>query len=531
MGGETLIVALALMCAIACCAAVVTPKISVVNNSLIISIPLNSSAKISWLDGAGQPVGTPCSIVTQCDFQAFQSDILSQIAALSTRVDGKADSSSLASLSSSVQALNTNLPNVERSLSSNLGLEEARALSTEYSLAASNAALSNSLSSSISSERSRALLSEQTLAAVDISLATSNNVVSTSSSIAVAAERARALSAEASIALASATLVSTEASRAVVSELSLAFSVAAAAAVGQAASSAAAAVGQAASSAVAVERSRALVAEASIVTSATAISLATASEMSRALSVESSLAASSVSMATTASMAVALERTRAMAIESSLALADAAEAGRAAGVEASLSSSIVAMGAVASAAVAAERMRALAAEASVALASASSLLYSIGCAAGYRSGFNDLATFPTIAACTGRYTGNIGGASALAMCASGWHVCRGNDAVLATISGTQATAFSGCFAYDSAHDCNYCASTCNAILASSSTPCYVQATNDADLAGLGGSCSIGSGSGASVNCIDGPRIDAYPGNWGCLEQPSSTQGRVGCRGP
>src|SRR5687767_14823798 len=74
----------------------------------------------------------------------------------------------------------------------------------------------------------------------------------------------------------------------------------------------------------------------------------------------------------------------------------------------------------------------------------------IGCADGTREGLTD----PDVAACGGTFTGFIDGEHAGRLCATGWRVCRGDDGVVARIGLAGATSFSGCFAFDAAHDCS-----------------------------------------------------------------------------
>jgi hypothetical protein len=62
--------------------------------------------------------------------------------------------------------------------------------------------------------------------------------------------------------------------------------------------------------------------------------------------------------------------------------------------------------------------------------------------------------------CGGEWSGQIGSLSAAALCASGWHVCTGDDVRAEGISLSAATGFDGCFAFDSANNCGNCHSTC-----------------------------------------------------------------------
>jgi hypothetical protein len=149
-----------------------------------------------------------------------------------------------------------------------------------------------------------------------------------------------------------------------------------------------------------------------------------------------------------------------------------------------------------------------------------------GCADGTREGLTNIVQFPNIAACGGTYTGYIDEGSADAICAPGWHVCRGFDAPLSAVNYTQATSFPGCFAFDAAHDCNACYPTCRGSVGVTIVCTVVNFTTDADMGGMGANCNY-SGAG-DVSCLASGRVDATTNTFGCGWAPLLT-GVVCCR--
>jgi len=123
----------------------------------------------------------------------------------------------------------------------------------------------------------------------------------------------------------------------------------------------------------------------------------------------------------------------------------------------------------------------------------------IGCADGDREGLFDVNRYPKLAACAGAWSGQLTGPGADALCASGWHVCRHDDAVLRTLSYLEATAFTGCFAYRASNDF---ADGCEALDCSS-------ASKD-DVAGLGNGCKQVSGVSVPPQAVPGSSVG------GCL---------------
>ncbi len=122
-----------------------------------------------------------------------------------------------------------------------------------------------------------------------------------------------------------------------------------------------------------------------------------------------------------------------------------------------------------------------------------------GCADGTREGLVSQAAFPKIAACAGKWSGDVSGAGAL--CAQGWKPCLGVDASIKKVNYGQARAFGGCFAFDSAHDNNKCYSDCSAAVAKG-----VDNAKNIDMGGMGGACKYAYSSAGS--CLASGRIDA-----------------------
>lgn len=149
-----------------------------------------------------------------------------------------------------------------------------------------------------------------------------------------------------------------------------------------------------------------------------------------------------------------------------------------------------------------------------------------GCADTTREGFIETAAFPDIAACGGRWSGWIDEASPAALCATGWHVCRGIDKPLGRVTIAQATEFGGCFAFDAAHDCNACFPTCRGALGQCKACCVPNVPGDPDMGGLGAGC-LQYAAGAGSCLVDG-RLDATQNSTGCQWNERIT-GVVCCR--
>lgn len=140
-----------------------------------------------------------------------------------------------------------------------------------------------------------------------------------------------------------------------------------------------------------------------------------------------------------------------------------------------------------------------------------------GCADGTREGLSDAARYPDVAACAGVFAGWIDEGSADALCSPGWHVCRGDDAVVHALTEAEANGFGGCFAFDAAQDCGACFPSCRGAMGACLT-CCVSATDptDPDMAGIGLSCArVSSG----PSCLADVRLDASTNTFGCAYDP------------
>lgn len=143
-----------------------------------------------------------------------------------------------------------------------------------------------------------------------------------------------------------------------------------------------------------------------------------------------------------------------------------------------------------------------------------------GCADGTREGLTDESTFPHIAACGGRWTGDIGSESADALCGVGWKVCSPAEnaidrATVGAITYTQAQSFGGCYALNAAHDFGLC------------LPCDPSDGDRDDLAGMGTSCPD-QYSATDTSCLADGRIDAQNGS-DCEFIEGVTSGVVCCQ--
>jgi hypothetical protein len=140
-----------------------------------------------------------------------------------------------------------------------------------------------------------------------------------------------------------------------------------------------------------------------------------------------------------------------------------------------------------------------------------------GCADGSREGFLEVPAFPNIAACRGSWNGAISDPSARAICVSGWHLCTHLDTgILREISFQQATAFTGCFAFDAAPDGGSC------------LPCTGAGGSQNDMGGVGSGC--GSKIEGSSSCLGSGRIDVVENQRNsCSFQEGVTDGVVCCK--
>ena len=145
-----------------------------------------------------------------------------------------------------------------------------------------------------------------------------------------------------------------------------------------------------------------------------------------------------------------------------------------------------------------------------------------GCADGTREGFTNENSFPNIAACAGTYYGNINGGDTGGLCSDGWSFCDGSDIKSLSISYSDATSFGGCFAVNSASDCNACYITCESQTNLNSGGCW-DASGGFDMDGVGSSCSLNSG---RTSCLASGMVRAND-NAGCTWNSNGGNSRTG----
>lgn len=126
-----------------------------------------------------------------------------------------------------------------------------------------------------------------------------------------------------------------------------------------------------------------------------------------------------------------------------------------------------------------------------------------GCADGTREGFVDDVAWPDLAACAGRWPGELTDAAADALCGAGFHVCTHLDTELSQVGLDDARAFPGCFAYRASNDGF---DGCDPL------ECQGNPQRD-DVAGLGRTCFALAGvqpvRDGGASCLrDGARVDA-----------------------
>jgi slime mold repeat-containing protein len=150
-----------------------------------------------------------------------------------------------------------------------------------------------------------------------------------------------------------------------------------------------------------------------------------------------------------------------------------------------------------------------------------------GCADGVRDGFDDVATYPNIAACTGPWSGRIDGVSAQSLCSPGWKVCSpatntAHRDIVRSVSFGAATGFPGCFPFAAANDDGNC------------FECTGTQPSD-DMAGMGSGCPFQWASGYG-SCLGSGRVDAdccyaYTTNHACSQNTANPYTGVVCCGP
>ena len=147
-----------------------------------------------------------------------------------------------------------------------------------------------------------------------------------------------------------------------------------------------------------------------------------------------------------------------------------------------------------------------------------------GCPGGATPAFSQSTDQGSIVACAGSFSGQpvfTADSSALA-CQAGWHICRGDDPVIATIPYATANSFPGCYAVNSHYDCDGCYATCDDM--GSSLNGNLGCTDDlqgADMAGMGSACT-GQRNDTQTrdSCLATGRLDAATNTFGCYLDPS-----------
>jgi len=120
-------------------------------------------------------------------------------------------------------------------------------------------------------------------------------------------------------------------------------------------------------------------------------------------------------------------------------------------------------------------------------------------------------------------------ATSQAYCANGWHICRGDDPVIQSITYVTARNFSGCYAFNAAHDCGRCFATCGNFtqdVNGNPSPDCMDTLVGADMGGMGESCSFHlpptSASSLAASCFTDGRVDASTNTFGCFLNPGLT---------
>jgi hypothetical protein len=137
-----------------------------------------------------------------------------------------------------------------------------------------------------------------------------------------------------------------------------------------------------------------------------------------------------------------------------------------------------------------------------------------------RSGLNDQTKYPDIAACSGTWSGDISNGNSL--CASGWQVCNGNDA-LNDLSYSSAIAVAGCFATNTANDNYICHSDCLAAVSSG-----VDTALNIDMGGVGSGCPWVFNDTSKTSCFKNGRIDSSENSGGGCKYNKSVHSGVMC---
>ena len=118
-----------------------------------------------------------------------------------------------------------------------------------------------------------------------------------------------------------------------------------------------------------------------------------------------------------------------------------------------------------------------------------------GCADGTREGFPDQTN---VAACGGTWVGDV--ATAVTLCATGWHVCDGSEPSIKAMTFNEAVTVAGCYALDVSDDNDDCHHGCAKAVASG-----VDNARDVDMGAVGALCPFLQSNHDS--CLKSGRID------------------------
>jgi len=159
-----------------------------------------------------------------------------------------------------------------------------------------------------------------------------------------------------------------------------------------------------------------------------------------------------------------------------------------------------------------------------------------GCKSGERAGFKDVEEFPNYAACSS--STDLEGIDVSSdneelnsICAPGWRICTGYDVFNHGVTYTDAVNandIDGCYAYNSAQDCNGCFKTCGDTQSVNGANGCFDHTGGHDIAGVGSTCKKRGANRDS--CFGKGRIDLKWGSNDCaLPSSEIIDGIVCCR--